>query len=191
MKLRTFRKHITLEVRIAKKTLWLTVAGLILGLALAVALYIWLNSSVTYYPSPRPEQEPAQPKSTWRRLDPSEYNEETKKRLSVADTTGASPELIHYINHFAKEYGVSARYLVCLVREESRFNPNVIGDGGKAHGVAQWHLASWRFMREKMGLSTDDLRLCPEESIRTMAFAVANGYSRWWTVANKCADENF
>jgi len=189
MKLRTFRKHITLEVRIAKKTLWLTVAGLILGLALAVALYIWLNSSVTYYPSPRPEQEPAQPKSTWRRLDPSEYNEETKKRLSVADTTGASPELIHYINHFAKEYGVSARYLVCLAREESRFDPNASGDSGKAYGVWQYHLATWQMFRRQMGLSTEDLRACEKESTRTTAWAISKGLDRHWSVASKCADE--
>ena len=184
---RTYTHHYKLSIDIPKTYFWLLVAILSLGLTalLGLAVYRWATSSKTYYINPASEEEP----TTMRRLDPSEYSEETKRRMAIVDTNGASPELIHYIEKYAKEYGVSARYLVCLAREESRFNPNATGDGGRAHGVAQWHLGSWQFMREKMGLSTEDLRLCPEESIRTMAFAVANGYSHWWSVANKCAEE--
>ena len=184
---RSFKHHYRFEIDIPKRPFWLSVAILSLGLTalLGLAVYRWATSSSVYYINPASEEKP----TTMRRLDPSEYSEETKKRMAVVDTNGASPELIHYIEKYAKEYGVSARYLVCLAREESRFDPNAIGDGGKAHGTYQFHLATWQMFRRQMGLSTEDLRACEEEATRTTAWAISKGLDRHWSVAEKCADE--
>lgn len=84
---------------------------------------------------------------------------------------------------------MSVAYLVCLAREESRFDPKAIGDNSKAVGVFQFHLATWQSFRRQMGLSTEDLRGCEKESTRTTAWAVANGLSRHWSVAVRCYDE--
>jgi hypothetical protein len=185
-KKRTFSHHYRLEIEIDKRPFWLAVAILSVGLLAftGLAIYRWATSSKTYYINPASEEE-----STIRRLSPDEYSQETIRRTSIADTTGASQELIHYIERFAKEYGVSVRYLVCLAREESRFDPNAIGDGGRAHGVWQYHLATWQMFRRQMGLSTEDLRACEEEATRTTAWAISKGLDRHWSVAEKCADE--
>ena len=188
MKLTTYTHHYKLSIDIPKRPLWLSVAILSLGLTalLGLAVYRWATSSSVYYINPASEEKP----TTMRRLDPSEYSEETKKRMAVVDTNGASPQLIHYIEKYAKEYGVSARYLVCLAREESRFNPEAVGDSGKAVGPFQYWLSTWQEFRRQMGLSTEDLRGCEEESVRTTAWAISNGLDRHWSVANKCAEEN-
>jgi hypothetical protein len=186
MKLTTYTHHYKLSVNIPKRPFWLTVASFILGLVLVGAAAIWFNTTRTYH-YPLSEEEPTP--SVMRRLDPSEYSEETKRRTSITDTTGASAELIHYINKYSEEYGVSARYLVCLAREESRFDPNAVGDSGRAVGPFQYWLSTWQMFRRQMGLSTEDLRACEKESVRTTAWAVANGLSRHWSVAAKCAEE--
>lgn len=189
MILRKHKKHYTLEIRIDKKPLHWAIVILSLGLTalLGLAIYRWATSSSVYYINPASEEEPTP--STMRRLDPSEYSEETKRRMAVVDTNGASPELIHYIEKYANEYGVSARYLVCLAREESRFDPEAVGDSGLSVGVFQFKFGTWQEFRQKMGLSTEDLRRCEEESTRTTAWAISNGLDRHWSVANKCANE--
>lgn len=58
MKLRRHKKHYTLEVRVAKKTLWLTVASFLLGLALVIAASVWFNSTRIYH-YPLSEKEPS------------------------------------------------------------------------------------------------------------------------------------
>ena len=184
---RTYTHHYKLSIDIPKTYFWLLVAILSLGLTalLGLAVYRWATSSSVYYINPASEEKP----TTMRRLDPSEYSEETKRRMAVVDTTGASPELIHYIEKYANEYGVSARYLVCLAREESRFDPEAVGDSGLSVGVFQFKFGTWQEFRQKMGLSTEDLRRCEEESTRTTAWAISNGLDRHWSVANKCANE--
>jgi len=188
MKLRKFKHHYRLEIEVAKKTLWTIVASFILGLALVIAASVWWNSTRTYH-YPLSDEEPTPADSTFRRLDPSEYSDETIRRTSIADTTGASRELIHHINKYAEEYDVSARYLVCLAREESRFDPQAVGDSGRAVGPFQYWLGTWQMFRRQMGLSTEDLRACEEESTRTTAWAISKGLDSHWTASSKCADE--
>jgi hypothetical protein len=186
--IKSYQKHYTVSVRVDKIKFWLVIATIICAILLTATLLItsWLNSSRVIEGHNSLEVE-----AQTRVASPDEYSEAVNRRLEVVDTTGASPQLISYIEKYAAEYGVSVRYLVCIAKNESGFNPEAVGDSGRAVGVAQWHLGSWQFMREKMGLSTDDLRTCPEESIRTMAFAIANGYSHWWSVSDECEYWNF
>lgn len=85
------------------------------------------------------------------------------------------------INKWADHYGVSRALAHCVALNESTYNPLAVGDSGKAHGMWQWHLTSYQFMRGKMGLDTADRRFDPEDSTQTAMYAIANGYSRWWT----------
>ncbi len=64
---RKFKHHYRLEIEVAKKTLWLTVASFLLGLALVIAASVWFNSTRTYHyplsekeptPTPTPTPEP-------------------------------------------------------------------------------------------------------------------------------------
>ena len=94
------------------------------------------------------------------------------------------------IKKWARHYGVDEEFALCVAVNESSLDPLAVGDSGKAVGLFQWHLGSWRIMRKKMGLSTVDQRLNPEESARTAMFAIANGYSHWWTpVRNRLCRE--
>ena len=188
-KKRTFSHHYRLEIEIDKRPFWLAVAILSVGLLAftGLAIYRWATSSKTYYINPASEITPTP--SVMRRLDPSEYSQEHRKQTGVVDTQGASPQLIHYIEKYAEEYDVPVRYLVCLAREESRFDPQAVGDSGRAVGPFQYWLTTWQMFRRQMGLSTEDLRGCEEEATRTTAWAISQGLDRHWSVASKCAEE--
>lgn len=88
---------------------------------------------------------------------------------------------ISLIKKWASFYKVDEDLVGCIVQEESRGNPLAVGDSGKAVGVAQFHLPTWKMFREKMGLSTIDQRNNANEAIRTLTWALSNGYGYHWT----------
>jgi len=79
--------------------------------------------------------------------------------------------------HFGQDPIISAR----VVGLESDWDPQAIGDDGRAVGLWQWHLGSWEFVREHMGEPTTDLRSDPVESTITAMYAWDMGLARWWT----------
>lgn len=83
-------------------------------------------------------------------------------------------------------YEVDPVYAINIVTLESSWDPNAIGDGGKAVGLWQWHLKSWEYVREKMKLPLDDLRTDPYEATRTALYAIGVlDLERWWSTAEK------
>ncbi len=182
-----YRHHYRLSLSVPKRPFWLAVAILTIGLLTltGLALYRWLNTPRVIRPL-----HDEQPTPTAKRTIPADQvGGQLGRSLEITDTTGASQELIHYIEKFAKEYGVSVRYLVCLAREESRFDPQAVGDSGRAVGPFQYWLSTWQMFRRQMGLSVEDLRACEKESTRTTAYAISRGLDYHWSVASKCADE--
>ena len=179
MKTRKYNHHYRLELKIRKKTIALFIAGFILGLAL-FCLLVFVNwagfgkRAITL-----PTEEGIAPTATLKR--DKEMSTVAKERLEVADTTGASSELIRYINKYSDRYGVSASYMVCLAKAESQFNPEAVGDHNLAIGIWQYHLGTWRLFRGQMGLSTEDLRDDEEESTKTTAWALSQGLDNHWT----------
>ena len=88
------------------------------------------------------------------------------------------PEMIVY---YSDKYKVNPMLTECILFHESGFRPQAVGDSGKAVGIAQFHYPTWKMFRNKMGLSEVDLRTNPEESIRTLCWALSEGYANHWS----------
>lgn len=96
-----------------------------------------------------------------------------------------SPQAI--VERAASVVGEKPAYFSCIVERESEWNPQAIGDDGAAVGLWQWHLGSWEYVRDRMGLPTDDERDSPIESTRTAAYAIGVlGLDDWWSAAEGC-----
>lgn len=91
-------------------------------------------------------------------------------------------ELVHY---YSARYGVEPYLVACILEKESNFNPQAIGDNGKAVGMAQFHLGTFKMFRKKMGLSQEDLRTDKAESIKVLCWALSRGYGSHWTPYKK------
>lgn len=90
------------------------------------------------------------------------------------------------IDKHADAYGVDRELADCVVFRESSYNFEAIGDSGKAHGLAQFHLPTWKWMRGLMGKSTADTRMNPDDALATMCWGIASGYGNHWTPFNSC-----
>ena len=91
------------------------------------------------------------------------------------------PETIdQMISDASQEFQIEKFRLHCILYHESRYNPEAIGDSGKAVGIAQFWSATWKgfrkLMNEEVGVRTD-----ARESIRTLAWALADGRGGNWT----------
>ncbi len=93
------------------------------------------------------------------------------------------PEMI--IN-YSEEYKVDPLLVSCILFNESSYNPNATGDSGKAKGISQFHLATFKNFRRLMGKSQEDLRLNPEASIETLCWALSTGRGYHWSVFKGC-----
>lgn len=92
------------------------------------------------------------------------------------------------IRALAPCYGVDPDFAVEIARLESSFRPKVVGDGGLAVGLWQWHYQSWVHVRSKMGLSVEDERDDAFESTITALYAIGQlGLARWWSTAERAA----
>ncbi len=141
--------------------------GVLFGLILLV--FIFLGSIARNEPKPeliRPQIEV--------------QAQEVKEKIIIKQTI---PEMI--IN-YSEEYKVDPMLVSCILFNESSYNPEAIGDSGKAKGIAQFHLNTFKTFRKLMGMSQKDLRLNPEESIRTLCWALSTGRGYHWSVYEGC-----
>ena len=90
------------------------------------------------------------------------------------------------VRQVAGAMGVDPEFAACVVRHESEFDPLAVGDTGKARGMWQWHLPSWRHIRRAMGLSVADRRADPVEATVTALWAMRNGYVGWRSASEHC-----
>jgi hypothetical protein len=90
---------------------------------------------------------------------------------------------------WAGYYGLDPALVGCLIARESDWDPQALGDEGRALGLAQWHLGSWCAVRRAMGLPEDDLRDAPHEALRTTLWALSQGYAPWWSAYPPCVKE--
>lgn len=90
------------------------------------------------------------------------------------------------VRQMAGTMGVHPDYAACIVRRESTWDPGAIGDQGRAVGLWQWHLPSWRHVRAHMGLSTEDRRHNPIASTSAALWWIRQGHANWWTAASLC-----
>lgn len=90
------------------------------------------------------------------------------------------------VRAMAEAMGVDADYAACIVRRESEWDADAVGDQGRARGLWQWHLGSWRHVRAKMGLSIEDRRDDPVASTSAALWWIRQGYGHWWTADRYC-----
>jgi len=96
-----------------------------------------------------------------------------------------SPQEI-MVRQMALAFGVEPERAACIVRLESQWDPMAIGDDGAAVGLWQWHLASWRHVRARMGLSLEDRRHDPVASTSVALWWIRQGYGHWWSASAYC-----
>jgi len=90
--------------------------------------------------------------------------------------------IVPMIRLVATSYGVHPGLAVIIARRESSFDPDAVGDNGKAVGLWQWHLKSWSHVRKKMGMLCVDDRRDPWESTVTAMYAMSVLHLyRWWS----------
>ena len=80
----------------------------------------------------------------------------------------------------AIEFGQDPELLMRVAFCESSHRPAVIGDGGLAVGLFQFHPDTWREESRFLGY-TEDLRADPIASSRVAAFMFSQGLQRRWT----------
>jgi len=96
----------------------------------------------------------------------------------------------HVIHALAALFHVDPRLALAIARRESAFNPNAIGNDGKAVGLWQWHLPSWIHVRRHMNLPSDDCRLDIAKSTQTAMFAMGILHLyHWWSTYPDALDE--
>lgn len=96
-------------------------------------------------------------------------------------------DTVNLIATYSDVNKLNTHSIECLVARESGGRTLAVGDNGAAVGVAQYHLGTFLSHRRQMGLTQEDLRTNKEESIKTMTWAIANGYGPHWTSWGGCS----
>jgi len=78
------------------------------------------------------------------------------------------------INYYADKYDVSSSTMTAVIKCESSFNPNAIGDGGTSFGLAQIHLPAHPLVTREQAND-------PDFAIEFMAKEMSLGNSWKWT----------
>ena len=102
--------------------------------------------------------------------------------VSVANAIQAAPKrpleasrsVDSLIDEYSLKYGVSATVMRQVIKCESSFNPNAVGDGGASRGLVQIHRPSWPNI-------TDAQAFDPEFSVRFLAEKLSNQQGYLWT----------
>lgn len=84
------------------------------------------------------------------------------------------------ITSAATEFGVDPQTMLRVAFCESSFRPEIVGDGGRAVGIFQFHLPFWGEVAHKVGY-TSDLRHDPLAASRVAAYAFSVGLAHRWT----------
>lgn len=105
--------------------------------------------------------------------------EEPKRELVLPEA--AVRDLAQF---YAKEHGSDAKVLVEVMRCESGFKPEVVGDHGNAYGIGQFWPRTFDMFKNEAGLPELEYKR-PLDQINLMAWAFANGKERHWTCFGK------
>jgi soluble lytic murein transglycosylase-like protein len=99
----------------------------------------------------------------------------------ASESTWSNYDLVTF---YAKQYGVNVSLAHCIANAESAYQSGAVGDSGKAVGVYQFHHATWRGWRKKMGRSTKDTRFVAKDNIETAMFVMSKGGYKNWSPFN-------
>jgi hypothetical protein len=131
-------------------------------------------SSPTPTPTPTPTPSPSLTPSPTSTLQPSATPVPTPTPYVVS-----GEELTSLFERFANEFGVDVWQLRRIADCESGFNTNA--RNLNYLGLFQFSPQSWKSIRQLMGTDTNpDLRVNPEEAIKTASYAISIGRSSMW-----------
>lgn len=85
------------------------------------------------------------------------------------------PQLIEF---YSTKYNVEASVITNVIRCESTFNPNAVGDGGNSRGLVQIHKPSHPTI-------TDEQAFDPKFAISFLAENLSKGKGKMWTCYRK------
>lgn len=95
-------------------------------------------------------------------------------------------ELIEY---YSQVFSVNQKLVKCIIQNESGFDNLARGDcrsgSCRAVGLSQFWLSTYQRFRKFMGLSTKDERTDKAEAVKTLVWAIKNGYGKEWSVVRK------
>jgi len=98
-------------------------------------------------------------------------------QIEELDTEPTRDELIAYIMQESGKYGVSGHKVIEVIRCESNFDSNAVGDNGNSRGIAQIHRPSWPDI-------TDEQAFNPLWSIDWTIEMWREGKQELWTCYN-------
>lgn len=95
--------------------------------------------------------------------------------VTAPEKPKTAPRTVDEIIHdSAIEYGVSEVVMRNVIKCESSFNPNAIGDGGHSYGLVQIHLPSHPYVSKEEALD-------PEYAVDFLAKNLAVDKGSMWT----------
>lgn len=101
-----------------------------------------------------------------------------KKVIVVESMLSDEPELT-YVN----QAPVVSEVVYEIIKCESQWKEDAVGDGGRAYGLAQFHRPTWDWLCELSGKDLDYYE--PHHQIELLTWALENGRGYLWTCARK------
>lgn len=83
------------------------------------------------------------------------------------------------VSHYSKLYGADEDIVKGVIQNESKWNVNAVGDGGRSRGIAQFQEESFNRLSGLMGEDLD--YHSPHDQIKLLSWSIANGHGREWT----------
>ena len=83
------------------------------------------------------------------------------------------------IDKFSREYSIPKEWLINLANCESSFGKRIVGDGGLARGVYQYHLGTWLWFEKLSGMDLD--RESYFDQSKMTSWALQNNLGGHWS----------
>lgn len=99
-------------------------------------------------------------------------------QAEIADNSKEIQRLMYTVSDLNKDL-IIEQTIEKIAMCESGYNSHAEGDNGKSYGVAQFHLATFEWLKDKA--NQPDLKWkSSDHQIKLLRWALQNGYERYW-----------
>lgn len=95
-------------------------------------------------------------------------------------TLGATLDVDALVTKYADKYGVSATDMIKVIKCESSFNSEAVGDHGLSFGLAQFYMPAKNRTPEGL-IITKEMALDPDIALNSMAWYFSNSRQNMWS----------